>query len=75
LGNWVHYKTLVYWIVQGWKNYYHLLGNWVHSKTFIWIIVWTCKNYLHLLINWVHSKPSFEWLFRLARITCIYWSI
>jgi hypothetical protein len=31
----MHFKSLMYMIIQVYKKYVHLLANWVHSKTFI----------------------------------------
>jgi len=52
----IRMRFLICQVVQGRKNYLHLLANWMHSKTLICQVVQGHKNYLHLLANWVHSK-------------------
>jgi hypothetical protein len=75
LANWMQSKTLICQVVQGHKNYLHLSANWVHSKTFICYGVRTYKKYLCTLVHSMHSKPSFVEVFKLVKITYIFWGI
>jgi hypothetical protein len=71
----MHFKTLICMIVQGCKNYLHLLPNWMHSKTFI------CRGFKLARIMYIYwwiectTKLSFERMFELAIITYINWPI
>jgi len=67
----MHYKTFIWMIVRGCKNYVRLLVNWVHNKTLICASVQACKNYPCTLVDSMHSKPSFVEVFELTKITQI----